>query len=41
MAETPNTAPMFGGVSAMDYLMGGGIERLAALSAYLASDRGG
>ena len=35
----PNSAPMFGGLSAKAFLMGGGIERLAAVAAYLASER--
>jgi hypothetical protein len=31
---------MFGGITAMDFLMGGGVERLAAVAAYLASEHG-
>jgi hypothetical protein len=38
--KRPNSAPMFGGITAMDFLMGGGVERLAAVAAYLASERG-
>ena len=37
--DRPNSAPMFGGLSAKAFLMGGGIERLAAVAAYLASER--
>lgn len=36
-----NRAPLLSGVSAMEFLMGGGIERLAALAAYLAAERAG
>jgi len=39
--KRPNSAPMFGGTSAIDYLMGGGVERLAALGAYLTSEHDG
>lgn len=37
--ERPNSAPLFGGLTARDFLMGGGVERLAAVAAYLASER--
>lgn len=38
--KRPNSAPLFGGLTAMDFLMGGGGERLVAVATYLASKRG-
>lgn len=38
--KRPNSAPLFGGLTAMDFLMDGGGERLAAVATYLAAERG-